>query len=53
VINQQGKLANHVYDVPDQIDQKVALLRLKASNIQIDELTAEQKTYLENWDTNL
>lgn len=53
VIDNKDKLGNHVYNVPQKIDQKVAYLKLQAEGIQIDELTAEQKKYLESWDTNL
>jgi adenosylhomocysteinase len=53
VIDNKDKLGNHVYNVPQEIDQKVAYLKLQAEGIQIDELTAEQKKYLESWDTNL
>jgi len=38
-----------VYRVPREIDENVARLKLKAMNIEIDELTPEQKKYLESW----
>lgn len=38
-----------VYRVPKEIDENVARLKLKAMNIEIDELTPEQKKYLESW----
>ncbi|MBO8158343.1 adenosylhomocysteinase [Thermosyntropha sp.] len=50
VIKNRDKLENHVYNVPPEIDQKVARLKLKAENVEIDELTEEQKEYLANWD---
>jgi adenosylhomocysteinase len=53
VIQNRDSLENHVYNVPEQIDKKVALLKLKTSGIAIDELTAEQEEYLASWDTNL
>jgi adenosylhomocysteinase len=53
VIQNRDKLENHLYKVPEEIDNKVAYLKLKANNIKIDELTAEQQDYLSNWDTNL
>jgi adenosylhomocysteinase len=40
------KLDVRVYDVPRQIDQWVAKLKLQSMNIDIDRLTAEQKKYL-------
>lgn len=46
----QGKnLEERVYKVPEDIDRKVARLKLKSMNIQIDGLTEEQKKYLSSW----
>ncbi len=42
-------LAPKVYPVPEEIDNYVARLKLKAMGIKIDELTEEQKRYLEEW----
>ncbi|HBQ24996.1 MAG TPA: adenosylhomocysteinase, partial [Syntrophomonas sp.] len=53
VIENQDRLGNHVYNVPAEIDQRVARLKLQAEGIQIDQLTKEQEEYLANWDTNL
>jgi len=39
-----------VYRVPKEIDQFVASLKLKAMNVEIDELTEEQKKYLATWE---
>ncbi|MCB9475649.1 MAG: adenosylhomocysteinase [Deltaproteobacteria bacterium] len=39
-----------VHNVPREIDEQVALLKLNAMGIEIDELTAEQKKYLESWE---
>jgi adenosylhomocysteinase len=38
-----------VYKVPELIDNKIAMLKLKTMAINIDKLTAEQKDYLESW----
>ena len=38
-----------VYSVPKEIDQRVAWLKLKALNINIDTLTPEQEIYLNSW----
>jgi len=43
------KMPPKVYKVPKEIDEKVAKLKLEAMNIKIDELTEEQKHYLESW----
>ncbi|WP_049564671.1 adenosylhomocysteinase [Nonomuraea sp. SBT364] len=46
---ERAGLAPGVYDVPADIDQEVARLKLAATGIAIDELTAEQETYLHSW----
>jgi adenosylhomocysteinase len=45
----EGKLSNKVYNVPEEIDKKVALMKLKAMGISIDTLTKEQEEYLRSW----
>lgn len=52
VIQNRASLGNHVYNVPAEIDQRVARLKLQADGIEIDELTSEQINYLASWDTN-
>ncbi|MFZ2937750.1 MAG: adenosylhomocysteinase, partial [Candidatus Omnitrophota bacterium] len=39
-----------VYAVPDDIDKKIADLKLKSMGIKIDVLTQEQKKYLSSWE---
>lgn len=39
-----------VWDVPKEIDQQVAALKLKAMGVPLDQLTAEQERYLHSWD---
>jgi len=43
-------LAPKVYSVPEEIDNYVARLKLKAMGIKIDTLTDTQKRYLEEWE---
>jgi adenosylhomocysteinase len=38
-----------VHDVPREIDDEVASLKLKGMGIMIDELTERQKEYLTSW----
>ncbi|MDA0632800.1 adenosylhomocysteinase [Nonomuraea sp. MCN248] len=38
-----------VYDVPEEIDQEVAGLKLAAAGIGIDALTGDQEAYLRSW----
>lgn len=39
-----------VYDVPAQIDEGVAAVKLETLNVSIDELTEEQIAYMNSWD---
>ncbi|MDD4955275.1 MAG: adenosylhomocysteinase [Candidatus Omnitrophica bacterium] len=39
-----------VFKVPDDIDQNIAALKLKAMGIAIDKLTKEQEKYLSSWE---
>ncbi|MBC8181775.1 adenosylhomocysteinase [candidate division KSB1 bacterium] len=50
VIKQAGVLKAKVYNVPEEIEDWVARFKLKAMNINIDELTEEQKEYLSSWE---
>jgi adenosylhomocysteinase len=43
------ELDRKVYEVPREIDEQVAFLKLEALGISIDELTEEQKKYLSSW----
>lgn len=46
---ESDSLSKKVYTVPENIDKQIALLKLKSMGIEIDELTAEQKRYLNSW----
>lgn len=47
----QGSLEPKVYDVPDDIDQGIAALKLETMGVTIDRLTEKQKDYLSSWQT--
>ncbi len=49
LVKNKGKLEPKVYNVPLEIDEEVARLKLQALGIRIDQLTEEQKKYLESW----
>ena len=49
IVRNRGRLERRVYQVPLEIDEEVARLKLRAMGIEIDELTEEQKRYLESW----
>ena len=46
----KAKLAPGVYPVPLEIDEEVGRLKLASMGIGIDELTGEQRRYLESWE---
>lgn len=46
----QHELEVKVHQVPEEIDQRIAQLKLKTMGINIDELTEEQKHYLSSWE---
>ncbi len=44
------KLENKVYNVPQQIDDEIARLKLDSMDVKIDSLTDEQQKYLTSWE---
>lgn len=51
LVAEQGKLEAGVYQVPREIDERVARLKLAAYGVEIEELTEEQKRYLASWES--
>src|SRR5712692_3828955 len=51
MVKNHQELERKVYDVPLEIDQEVARLKLAAMGIEIDTLTAEQQAYLASWES--
>jgi len=50
-IAENGKsMKGGVYDVPQEIDEQVARLKLESLGLSIDEMTREQEKYLCSWD---
>ena len=49
VVANGAGLERRVYDVPTEIDQEIARLKLATMGLEIDELTAEQSDYLASW----
>jgi len=49
MVKNHATLENRVYPVPVEIDREVARLKLRAMNVEIDQLTAEQDEYLHSW----
>ena len=50
IIREGKNLENAVYPVPQDIDKEIARLKLISMNIEIEEMTEEQVTYLSSWD---
>jgi len=49
LVRNAGKLEKQVYDVPPEIDRRVAQMKLESMGIRIDRLTPEQERYLATW----
>ena len=49
LVKQSKTLEKRVYGVPRDIDREIARLKLASMDIQVDELTPDQETYLSSW----
>jgi adenosylhomocysteinase len=49
VVKNYKTLEKRVYKVPEEIDKRVAKLKLESVGIKIDKLTLEQEEYLAGW----
>jgi adenosylhomocysteinase len=50
IANEHTKLERRVYDVPRDIDDEIARLKLESMGVRIDTLTDEQRAYLSSWE---
>ncbi|HXG30804.1 MAG TPA: adenosylhomocysteinase [Thermodesulfobacteriota bacterium] len=50
LVKNRRKLEKRVYEVPAEVDRRVAEMKLKAMSIKIDTLTREQRRYLGSWE---
>ena len=50
ILRHADALARTVYPVPEEIDQEIAQLKLRAMGVSIDTLTPEQAHYLASWE---
>jgi adenosylhomocysteinase len=50
LVDNQGKLENKVYTIPQELDDEIARIKLDSMGIKIDTLTEEQVTYLNSWE---
>ena len=49
LVKHAGELPVRVLDVPPEVDDEIALLKLSSLGVEIDELTPEQEEYLASW----
>jgi adenosylhomocysteinase len=49
LVKNHSTLEKKVYSVPEEIDKKVARLKLESMGVKIDKLTPEQEEYLASW----
>ncbi|MDD5153808.1 MAG: adenosylhomocysteinase [Thermodesulfobacteriota bacterium] len=50
IAKHHGQMRKEVYPVPEEIDRRIALMKLQSMGIHIDKLTAEQEKYLSSWE---
>ena len=50
LVKNASKLERHIYPIPEEIDAKIAELKLEAMKIKIDRLTRQQVHYLASWE---
>jgi len=50
LVSEGRTLERKVYTVPAEIDEQIAKLKLASMGIEIDQLTAEQETYMNSWE---
>lgn len=48
-VKNKGKLKVGIYTIPEEMDQEIARIKLESMGVEIDELSQEQKKYLESW----
>ena len=49
LVKNHASLEKQVYKVPEELDKRVAKLKLESMGIKIDRLTSEQEEYLASW----
>ena len=50
LVKNKGKMKAEVIELPKHIDDDIARLQLNAMGIEFDELTSEQKKYMDSWE---
>ncbi len=50
MVKNHAKLEKKVYNVPQEVDNEIARLKLGSMGVEIDDLTPEQARYLSSWE---
>ena len=50
LVKHSKDLEHKVYPVPEDLDRRIALLKLEAMGVELDVLTDEQQEYLDSWE---
>ncbi len=50
IVEEHERLGNEVHNVPNDIDEKVAWIKLKVMGVGIDRLNEEQMNYMRSWE---
>ncbi len=50
VVKNGDSLKPDVYNIPPDVDNRIAMLKLESMGVLIDQLTEKQKKYLESWE---
>ncbi len=50
LVEHGAELSSDVHNVPQKLDREIAVLKLRAMGVGLDELTPEQRHYLASWD---
>ena len=51
IVKNAQAMEKRVYVLPKELDNEIAMLKLKSMGVEIDELTEEQKKYLSSWES--
>ena len=49
LLRHAGALETKVYEVPQEIDDEIARLKLRGAGLRVDTLTPEQEAYMAGW----
>jgi adenosylhomocysteinase len=50
LVHNARKMKNQVYKLPEELDNRIATIKLASMGVSIDKLTPEQKKYISSWE---